>query len=63
MITTQKEKKEVRKEYLPPTIEIFIVEMEQGIAAQSAVVISTNVNNEVKEGWETGDDVSKELDW
>lgn len=60
MRTIQNEKEESlnpKKEYLPPKIEVSFVEMENGIAANSATVIPPNTNNEVSETWEAGDDI------
>ncbi|MCL1657022.1 MULTISPECIES: hypothetical protein [Elizabethkingia] len=47
------------KEYIPPTIEVTMVEIEQGIAAGSAQVTP---NQQPNEQWETEDQTGT-LDW
>ncbi|HAY3541094.1 hypothetical protein [Elizabethkingia anophelis] len=59
MIKTQERK----KVYSPPTIDIILVEMEQGIAAQSSSIISTDVDNEIYEEWKDIKEISTEFDW
>lgn len=51
-----------KKDYIPPFIEVTIVEMEQGIAAGSATVVTTN-NNEIKDEWETDPVRDDSMDW
>ncbi|AQX06861.1 hypothetical protein ATB99_10845 [Elizabethkingia meningoseptica] len=52
-----------KKEYLPPEIEVTIVEMENGIAAQSALVVPVNSAGDVKHDWDEGGTVDKEIEW
>ena len=56
-------KKDTRKVYESPTIEVIHLEMEQGIAAGSAVVRPHDVNNEIVEEWQVDPDDSRVIDW
>ncbi|AQX01463.1 hypothetical protein [Elizabethkingia anophelis] len=47
----------LQKEYIPPTIDILFIEMEQGVAANSGTITPPNSNDEVKEKWEEGGDL------
>ncbi|MCT3788640.1 hypothetical protein HZQ67_14820 [Elizabethkingia anophelis] len=50
-----------KKDYIPPKIEVEIVEIEGGIAANSAAVSPQTVNgntDEVQTDWEGNDDTS-----
>lgn len=40
-----------KKVYVPPTITIEEIEMENGIAAGSATVVTVNANNQVQENF------------
>ncbi|MDV3837633.1 hypothetical protein CMU32_12205 [Elizabethkingia anophelis] len=51
MTTDQSLKEKEKKKYVPPTIEVCIVEMEQNIAAGSA---TTNTEGPQVEIWEDG---------
>ncbi|HFK5529536.1 TPA: hypothetical protein ACGZ92_002557 [Elizabethkingia anophelis] len=52
-----------KKEYVPPKLNLVYIEMEQGIAAGSANVQPTDINNQVKEDWDTAQDVNNTIDW
>lgn len=56
-------KKDSKKEYETPTIGVVHLEMEQGIAAGSAVVRPTDVNNEVFEEWQVDPDDERIINW
>ncbi|AMR41270.1 hypothetical protein [Elizabethkingia anophelis] len=52
-----------KRAYLAPTLEVTIIEMEQGIAAGSASVRpSDQFNNRAKEEW-NDEDQSGVIDW
>ncbi|WP_407483915.1 hypothetical protein [Elizabethkingia meningoseptica] len=48
------------KEYIPPEVDVTMVEMEQGIANGSARVI---VGGMVTHEWEDGEKIEKEVEW
>ncbi|WP_407500528.1 hypothetical protein [Elizabethkingia anophelis] len=55
-----KQKKDLKKEYMPPSMEVTFVEMEEGIASGSATV---QVNStQPNEQWEK-EDQTGQLDW
>ncbi|OPC04876.1 hypothetical protein BAS09_04100 [Elizabethkingia ursingii] len=53
----------LKKEYLPPSIEVDVIELEQGIAAGSAVVVPTTVNGDVSQEWDTDTDTTGTYNW
>ncbi|WP_244892989.1 MULTISPECIES: hypothetical protein [Elizabethkingia] len=53
----------MKKEYLPPSIEVDVIELEQGIAAGSAVVVPTTVNGDVSQEWDTDTDTTGTYNW
>ncbi|ATL43439.1 hypothetical protein OZ664_10820 [Elizabethkingia sp. HX WHF] len=53
----------LKKEYLPPSIEVDEVELEQGIAAGSAVVAPTTVDGDVSQQWDTDTDTTGTYNW
>ena len=55
--------KENRRSYESPKLEVMILQMEQGIAAGSAAVISSNISGEVLEEWEIGTDREGDIPW
>ncbi|MCT4074670.1 hypothetical protein PF438_09525 [Elizabethkingia meningoseptica] len=60
---TNDEKKEQnlsKKEYIPPKIEVVLIEMEEGIAAGSAQAIPQQ--STTTETWET-ENIDGTLDW
>ncbi|WP_407533340.1 hypothetical protein [Elizabethkingia anophelis] len=58
-----KENKEKRRVYFSPVIEVYLIEMESGIAAGSATVLTPNSGGQLQEEWTTGDDVTGDIDW
>ncbi|HFK5586392.1 TPA: hypothetical protein ACGZ92_002605 [Elizabethkingia anophelis] len=54
---------EFKKDYLPPQLEITIVEMENGIAAGSAMAVPLDINNKAYEQWSSDTDVYQETPW
>ncbi|MDV3778012.1 hypothetical protein CMU25_17380 [Elizabethkingia anophelis] len=50
----KKEEQSEKKDYIPPRIEVYMVEMEQGIAAGSAAG-KPDIDEETNEGGETVD--------
>lgn len=38
--------------YVPPVIEVTLIEMESGIATGSATTVPSNINKEVMDEWE-----------
>ncbi|MDV3746635.1 hypothetical protein CMU21_02200 [Elizabethkingia anophelis] len=52
------EKKEdtLKKEYLPPSVTIDLIEMEYGIAANSVITAPQGENGNVQTDWENEDD-------
>ena len=46
------------KVYIRPELEVIFVEMECGIAANSAAVIPSTVETEIKTDWEGEDDTT-----
>ena len=53
----------VKKDYLPPAISTEEVEMENGIAAGSATVITVNPDNQVQEDFGNGNNESNDFQW
>ncbi|MDX8568491.1 hypothetical protein OZ668_10860 [Elizabethkingia sp. HX XZB] len=53
----------LKKEYVSPVIEVTYVEMEQGVATTSATIISTDINQDIYDQWDTGTDTSGDYDW
>ncbi|HFK5566101.1 TPA: hypothetical protein ACG0AB_001584 [Elizabethkingia anophelis] len=52
-----------KSEYVSPDIRVFVVEMEQGIAAGSARVVPPNNGGVVQEEWIQGDDDNRTIEW
>lgn len=59
----RKMNKDTKKQYETPTIEVVHLEMEQGIAAGSAVVRPTDLKNEVLEEWQVDPDDDRIINW
>ena len=55
--------KENKITYEAPTLEVIYVEMEQGIAAGSAIVHPGNSAGEIKEEWQVDPNDDRTLDW
>ncbi|WP_236709580.1 MULTISPECIES: hypothetical protein [Elizabethkingia] len=53
----------LKREYLPPMIEVEFLEIEQGIAAGSAYTVPPNINGQVKDEWEIKDDEIHDVEW
>lgn len=53
----------MKKKYLSPTLEVSMIETEEGFAAGSAFVRPQDPNGVVQEEWEEDDDVNKTIDW
>ncbi|GAA4179045.1 MULTISPECIES: hypothetical protein [Sphingobacterium] len=53
----------VKKTYIPPSIALQVIELEQGIASGSAAVNPGGSNDAVKEEWGTGTNRDGGLDW
>ncbi|WP_294183541.1 hypothetical protein [uncultured Sphingobacterium sp.] len=53
----------MKKQYVKPKIELFLVGLESGIAAGSATVNPQNSNGQVVEQWTKDDDDIRDLDW
>ncbi|MCT4216558.1 hypothetical protein J2O08_13510 [Elizabethkingia anophelis] len=58
---TNQEKKDSKKEYVPPVIDVNLIEMEYGIAAGSASTNPSNDQGEIKSEWDQGNDISGEI--
>lgn len=52
-----------KKEYVPPTIEIVMIEMEQGIATGSATTSPNDGTNDIIDEWEDGSNTTGEIIW
>jgi hypothetical protein len=57
------EKQDCRKNYVPPTLSLSLIEMENGIAAGSAKVIPPDSGGKVQEEWQNGTDDNRTIDW
>ncbi|WP_165799045.1 hypothetical protein [Sphingobacterium corticibacter] len=53
----------VRRTYLAPTLDIFIVELENSIAAGSAQVVVQSANQDVDHVWESNIADDREIYW
>jgi hypothetical protein len=53
----------LKREYLPPMIEVEFLEIEQGIAAGSASTIPPNMGGKVNQEWEIIPDETHEVEW
>ncbi|HFK5529471.1 TPA: hypothetical protein ACGZ99_003554 [Elizabethkingia anophelis] len=49
--------------YVPPEIQVIMIEMECGIAAASATVIPINTSNQVQEEWTDGTNEIHDTPW
>ena len=49
-----------KRHYISPALRLNIIELEQGIAAGSAIVRPTNTNDEVMEEWTIGETIYSE---
>ncbi len=56
-------KTDCRKNYVPPTLSLSLIEMENGIAAGSAKVIPPDNGGKVQEEWQNGTDDNRTIDW
>ncbi len=56
-------KKKPKKPYIPPVIYLEFVRMEQALVAGSANVVPTNADGQVKQEWEVGEDIQRDLAW
>ncbi|HFK5571596.1 hypothetical protein [Elizabethkingia meningoseptica] len=52
-----------KKEYTAPQLEINFVGMEESIAAGSANIVPTDLNQQVYEQWDTKPEVTEEIIW
>ena len=50
----------LKLEYTPPTLDMTLIEMEYGIAADSIQVNPDN--NQVQESWMVEDDINRDVD-
>ncbi|UZJ65743.1 hypothetical protein OKW96_06055 [Sphingobacterium sp. KU25419] len=50
-------------DYESPSLTVTVLQMEQGIAAGSAAVVSSNTTGEVLEEWEIGADREGDIPW
>ncbi|GHE39520.1 hypothetical protein [Sphingobacterium griseoflavum] len=50
-------------EYMPPVIQLEIIDLEEGFAAGSAIVRPVDNNGHVTVEWETDSDESKTINW
>lgn len=56
-------KTDYRENYIPPTLSLSFIEMENGIAAGSAKVIPPDSGGKVQEEWDNGTDDNRTIDW
>lgn len=61
--TQKKEKVKEKLPYVPASIVVNYVVLENGVAAGSAFVDPADSNGEVQEVWEEGTDQNYEFDW
>lgn len=52
-----------RKKYKRPSVQIEWVELEEGLAAGSAVIQPQDLNNQVQEEWEVDPDDNRTIQW
>ncbi|WP_372483108.1 hypothetical protein AB9J70_18390 [Elizabethkingia anophelis] len=52
-----------KEDYTSPKFDMFLIEMEQGIAAGSAKVLPPNSGGQVQEEWTQGDDDNRTIEW
>lgn len=57
------DKTDYRETYTSPTLTISFIEMENGIAADSAKVIPPDNGGKVQEEWQNGTDDNRTIDW
>lgn len=53
----------VRRTYVAPTLDIFIIELENSIASGSAQVMVQSPNQDVEHGWESTLADEREVYW
>lgn len=52
-----------KKNYTSPKIETILIQLEEGVAAGSATVFSTDTNNEVMQEWQKDDTDYRVVEW
>ncbi|WP_407481827.1 hypothetical protein [Elizabethkingia meningoseptica] len=52
-----------KKEYTAPQMEVTLINMEEGVAAGSARVVPTDLNDKVYEQWDTNTEDTRPFDW
>jgi len=52
-----------KKNYVTPRLEVSFLQMEEGIAAGSAIVKPVNETSEMLEEWQVEPDRNKDLSW
>jgi hypothetical protein len=57
------EMKEEKKNYVPPRIEIIVVQLENSLSASSATISPGTNNGEIKEQWGSESDKNWEVEW
>lgn len=55
--------KSYKKHYQPPKLDNILVEIEEGIAAASAIVVVKEETGTILEEWDTGTDREKDVNW
>lgn len=53
----------VRRTYIPPSLDIFIIELENSIASGSSQVIVQSPNLDVEHGWDSTIAEEREVYW
>ena len=56
-------KKHTRIKYETPTLNLILVEMEQGIAASSVTITPPDGSLVIQEEWQVDDDVTRTIEW
>ncbi|MDE5430985.1 hypothetical protein KRE40_02080 [Elizabethkingia meningoseptica] len=52
-----------KKDYTAPNLELVLVKMEESVAAGSANIIPTDLNQQAYEQWETNPEETRPVNW
>ncbi|PSL88357.1 hypothetical protein C7V10_11000 [Elizabethkingia miricola] len=52
-----------KKDYLYPKINVWVIEMEEGISTTSATILPVNTSNQIQENWNEGTNETNNVPW
>ena len=52
------------KKYMPPIIQVYVIQLEQGLAIESTRLLPGNSSDEIKvDDWTPGSDINGDYQW